>query len=179
MSRIGKNPIAVPDSVNVAISSSEVKVNGRKGELSIELHDGITVVNDEKQLRVTRRDDSKPQRSLHGLTRALIANMVHGVEKGFSKELEIVGVGYRCEPKGKATQFSIGFSHKVIFIPPEGITINVKSNTSLNVEGIDKQLVGEVAAKIRKIRPPEPYKGKGIHYVGEYIRRKAGKATAK
>ncbi|MDP8238653.1 MAG: 50S ribosomal protein L6 [Candidatus Hatepunaea meridiana] len=179
MSRVGREPIHIPDGVKVTIDSKLVKVNGKLGELQRELPTGITVALEEKLLRVGRKDDSRNQKALHGLSRSLLANMVTGVASGFKKELEIIGVGYRCEKRGKALQLSVGFSHKVIFIPPEGIEIEVKDTTKFSVNGINNEIVGDIAAKIRAVRPPEPYKGKGIKYVGEYIRRKAGKSTIK
>jgi len=177
MSRVGRNPIPVPSGVTVTIDKNNVKVKGKLGELNQILPVGINAVQQGELIKVQRSDDSKQQHAFHGLSRALLANMIHGVEKGFSKNLEIVGIGYRCEKKGGALQLAVGFSHRVIFIPPEGIEIKVTSPTTFSVNGFDKQLVGEVAAKIRAVKPPEPYKGKGIKYVGEYIRRKAGKST--
>ncbi len=179
MSRIGKNPVPLPDGVKVNINERSVLVKGKLGELFQEFPEGISFEQVENEVFVRRSNDSKPQRAFHGLSRALLANMVHGVTEGFKKDLEIVGVGYRAEQRGKALQLSVGFAHKTVFIPPDGIEIKVTSANAITVGGIDKQLVGEVAAKIRAIRKPEPYKGKGIKYVGEYIRRKAGKASAK
>ncbi len=179
MSRVGRAPITVPNGVTVTIDGNNVDVKGKLGQLDFSVPNGINVNQEDEKLVLQRRDDSKPQKALHGLSRALIANMVTGVTNGFQKNLEIVGVGYRAEQKGKALQLAIGFSHRVIFIPPEGIEIKVTGPTGISVKGIDRQLVGEVAAKIRAIRPPEPYKGKGIKYAGEHIRRKAGKAAAK
>jgi large subunit ribosomal protein L6 len=172
MSRIGKLPIAVPSGVDVAIDESLVTVKGPKGTLSHAVaspNDGI--------VEVKRPDDERISRSLHGLTRTLINNMVVGVTEGYEKKLEIVGVGYRVLSKGPTQlEFQLGYSHPIIFDAPEGITFTVESPTRLGVQGIDKQLVGEVAAKIRKLRKPEPYKGKGVRYSGEHIRRKVGKA---
>lgn len=177
MSRIGKQPIPVPSGVEVVINGNEVTVKGPKGTLTqtfdkdmiIELEDGAIVVK--------RPSDERRHRSLHGLTRTLIANMVQGVSEGFSKELEIVGVGYRAALKGSDLDLSLGFSHPVIVKPEEGITFEVPAPTKIIVKGIDKQRVGQVAAEIRKIRPPEPYKGKGVRYAGEQVRRKLGKAA--
>ncbi|MDI6713149.1 MAG: 50S ribosomal protein L6 [Anaerosomatales bacterium] len=177
MSRIGKQPIPVPSGVEVAINGSEVTVKGPKGTLTqtfdkdmiIELEDGAIVVK--------RPSDERRHRSLHGLTRTLIANMVQGVSEGFQKELEIVGVGYRAALKGSDLDLSLGFSHPVVIKPEEGIAFEVPAPTKIVVKGIDKQRVGQVAAEIRKIRPPEPYKGKGVRYAGEHVRRKLGKAA--
>ncbi len=179
MSRVGKEPVPVPSGVTVTIDGRTVKAKGKLGELEYGLPEGITSTIEEGSVKVKRSNDSGPQRSLHGLSRALIANMVHGVSQGFNKDFEIVGVGYRCEQRDRALQLAVGFSHRVVFIPPEGIEIKVNSPTTFSVKGIDKELVGEVAAKIRAVRPPEPYKGKGIKYAGEHIRRKAGKAAGK
>lgn len=178
MSRVGKNPIEVPSGVQVTFENGILSVKGPKGELSRPIHNEIAVAVEEGSITVTRPSDLKAHRSLHGTTRANIQNMVTGVTSGFTKGLELVGVGYRAELSGKNLILNIGYSHQVAFIPPEGITFEVTSATALNVSGIDKQLVGQIAAKIRRVRPPEPYKGKGIKYAGEYIRRKAGK-TAK
>lgn len=179
MSRVGREPIPVPEGVKISIDSSLLKVNGKLGEIEHSLPNGITAVLEDNILQLNRRNDSRDQKALHGLSRALLANMVHGVSQGYKKDLEIVGVGYRCDQKGKAIQLTVGFSHRVMFIPPEGIEIKVTDSTKFNVSGIDKQMVGDVSAKIRAIRPPEPYKGKGIKYVDERIRRKAGKTTVK
>jgi large subunit ribosomal protein L6 len=178
MSRIGKLPIAVPSGVDVAIDESLVTVKGPKGTLSHTIASPITVAKGEDGiLEVTRPNDERESRSLHGLTRTLINNMVVGVTEGYEKKLEIVGVGYRVLPKGPTQlEFQLGYSHPIIFDAPEGITFTVEGPTKLGVVGIDKQLVGEVAAKIRKLRKPEPYKGKGVRYSGEHIRRKVGKA---
>ena len=178
MSRIGKLPIAVPSGVDVAIDESLVTVKGPKGTLSHTIAAQITVAKGEDGvLEVTRPDDERNSRSLHGLTRTLINNMVVGVTEGYEKKLEIVGVGYRVLPKGPTQlEFQLGYSHPIIFDAPEGITFTTEGPTKLGVVGIDKQLVGEVAAKIRKLRKPEPYKGKGVRYAGEHIRRKVGKA---
>jgi large subunit ribosomal protein L6 len=178
MSRIGKLPIAVPFGVDVAIDQSLVTVKGPKGTLSHSVAAPIIVEKGEDGvLSVKRPNDERESRSLHGLTRTLISNMVVGVTDGYQKKLEIVGVGYRVLSKGPTQlEFQLGYSHPIIFDAPEGITFTVESPTRLGVQGIDKQLVGEVAAKIRKLRKPEPYKGKGVRYSGEHIRRKVGKA---
>jgi large subunit ribosomal protein L6 len=178
MSRIGKLPIAVPSGVDVAIDESLVTVKGPKGTLSHSVAAPIIVEKGEDGvLSVKRPNDERESRSLHGLTRTLISNMVVGVTDGYQKKLEIVGVGYRVLSKGPTQlEFQLGYSHPIIFDAPEGITFTVESPTRLGVQGIDKQLVGEVAAKIRKLRKPEPYKGKGVRYSGEHIRRKVGKA---
>ena len=178
MSRIGRLPIAVPSNVEVKIDGQDVAVKGPKGELRFTVREPITVArNDEGQLEVTRPDDERLSRLLHGLTRTLVNNMVVGVTEGYEKKLEIVGVGYRVVAKGPTQlEFALGFSHPVVVNAPEGITFTVDTPTRFSVSGIDKQLVGEVAANIRKIRKPEPYKGKGVRYAGEHVRRKAGKA---
>ncbi len=178
MSRIGKLPIAVPSGVEVNIDGQQVLVKGPKGTLQHKVAVPITVArNDEGQLEVSRPDEERVSKSLHGLTRTLVNNMVTGVTEGYEKKLEIVGVGYRVISKGPAQlEFALGFSHPVIVKAPEGITFTVESATKFSVQGIDKQQVGEVAANIRKIRKPEPYKGKGVRYAGEHVRRKAGKA---
>jgi large subunit ribosomal protein L6 len=176
MSRIGKLPIPVPSGVDVAIDGRRVTVKGPKGELSHTVAEPITVDRGESgELVVRRPDDERESRSLHGLSRTLVANMVVGVTQGYAKTLEIVGTGYRVVPKGSDLEFSLGFSHTVPVRAPEGINFRVETATRFVVEGIDKQKVGEVAANIRKIRPPEPYKGKGVRYQGEQVRRKAGK----
>jgi large subunit ribosomal protein L6 len=177
MSRIGKLPITVPSGVDVAIDDALVTVKGPKGTLSHTVAQPITVANEDGVLQVTRPNDERESRSLHGLTRTLIHNMVVGVTDGYEKKLEIVGVGYRVLPKGPTQlEFQLGYSHPIVFDAPEGITFTTEGPTKLGVVGIDKQLVGEVAAKIRKLRKPEPYKGKGVRYSGEHIRRKVGKA---
>jgi len=178
MSRIGKLPIAVPSGVDVAIDQNLVTVKGPKGTLSHAVAAPITVErNDDGVLEVKRPDDERVSKSLHGLTRTLISNMVVGVTEGYEKKLEIVGVGYRVLPKGPTQlEFQLGYSHSIVFDAPEGITFTTEGPTKLGVVGIDKQLVGETAAKIRKLRKPEPYKGKGVRYAGEHIRRKVGKA---
>ena len=175
MSRIGRQPIDLPAGVNVAISPGRVQVNGPLGELSQDIPLRITVEKQEEQLVVTRPTDRGEDRALHGLTRTLVANMVEGVTKGFEKRLEIQGVGYRAGLRGTDLELSVGFSHSVVIAPRAGITFDVPQPTQVVVKGIDKQLVGQVAAEVRKVRPPEPYKGKGIRYEGEYVRRKVGK----
>lgn len=176
MSRIGNKAIEVPAKVDVKVDGSKVTVKGPKGELSHSVPSPITVEINGSTVDVKRPDDERKSRSLHGLTRTLISNMVIGVTEGYKKELEIAGTGYRVVAKGKDLEFSLGFSHLVPVAAPEGIEFEVQSPTRFSVSGIDKQLVGETAARIRKLKKPEPYKGKGIHYVGEQIRRKVGKA---
>lgn len=178
MSRIGKLPIDVPSGVDVSIDGQKVAVKGPKGELSHTVAAPITIArNDSGQLELSRPDDERVSKSLHGLTRTLVANMVQGVTAGYEKQLEIVGVGYRVIAKGpKQLEFALGFSHPVVVNAPDGIEFTVESPTKFTVKGIDKQVVGEVAANIRKIRKPEPYKGKGVRYAGEHVRRKVGKA---
>jgi large subunit ribosomal protein L6 len=169
-------PIDIPGGVEVKIDGQAVTVKGPKGELSLTVASPIEVAIEENQVVVTRPDDERNSRSLHGLTRTLIANQIIGVTQGYSKGLEVVGTGYRVQAKGSSVEFALGFSHPVTVDPPAGITFTVEGNNKLTVSGIDKQAVGEVAANIRKIRKPEPYKGKGIRYAGEVVRRKAGKA---
>jgi large subunit ribosomal protein L6 len=177
MSRIGKLPIPVPAGVDIDIDGNTVTVKGPKGQLSHAVATPITVVRaDDGTIAVSRPDDERQNRALHGLTRSLLANMVTGVTEGFEKRLEIQGVGYRVVPRGSDLEFAVGFSHTVSVKAPEGITFRVESPTRFSVSGIDKQAVGETAANIRKIRKPEPYKGKGIRYAGEVVRRKVGKA---
>jgi len=176
MSRIGKLPIPVPGGVDVAIEGQSVRVTGPKGELRHTVAEPITVERAEDGTLVVRRpDDERESRALHGLSRTLIANMVTGVTQGYSKTLEIVGTGYRVQARGSDLEFALGFSHPVPIPAPDGITFRVETPTRFVVEGIDKQKVGEVAAKIRKLRKPDPYKGKGVRYQGETVRRKAGK----
>jgi large subunit ribosomal protein L6 len=175
MSRIGKQPIPVPDGVNVSIEPELVRVKGPKGELQERVVRDITVEQEDDQLVVKRPTDRGDHRALHGLTRSLVANMVQGVTEGFEKKLEIQGVGYRAQLQGKKLVLSLGFSHQVEVEAPEGIEFEVPQPTQIIVRGISKQMVGEVAANIRKKRPPEPYKGKGIRYEGEYVARKVGK----
>jgi large subunit ribosomal protein L6 len=176
MSRIGRLPIPVPSGVDVAIEGRTVTVKGPKGELNHIVAEPISIEREDGTLLVTRPDDERGSRALHGLSRTLVANMITGVTQGYIKTLEIVGTGYRVTAKGAALEFALGFSHPVVVEPPAGITFKVERPTLFSVEGIDKQKVGEVAANIRKIRPPEPYKGKGVRYQGENVRRKAGKA---
>lgn len=176
MSRIGRMPVVVPSGVDVTISGRDVTVKGPKGTLSLAVAEPIEVKQDAGVITVTRPSDEGEIRALHGLSRSLIANMVTGVTAGYAKTLEIVGVGYRVQAKGKDLEFALGFSHPVLVKPPEGISFRVETPTRFVVEGIDKQQVGEVAANIRKLRKPDPYKGKGVRYSGEQIRRKAGKA---
>jgi large subunit ribosomal protein L6 len=176
MSRIGRMPVVVPSGVDVTINGRDVVVKGPKGTLSLEVALPIEVNHDAGVITVTRPSDEGEIRALHGLSRSLIANMVTGVTDGYSKTMEIVGVGYRVQARGKDLEFSLGFSHPVLVSPPEGITFRVETPTRFAVEGIDKQQVGEVAANIRKLRKPDPYKGKGVRYSGEQVRRKAGKA---
>jgi large subunit ribosomal protein L6 len=176
MSRIGRLPIPIPSGVDIAIDGQAVSVKGPKGQLSLTIAEPISVVREDAVLRVTRPNDEGDVRALHGLSRTLLANMVTGVTVGYSKTLEIVGVGYRVQAKGKDLEFSLGFSHPVLVTPPEGVAFRVEAPTRFVVEGIDKQLVGETAARIRKLRKPDPYKAKGVRYQGEVIRRKVGKA---
>ena len=176
MSRIGKLPVAIPAGVKISLDGNTMTVVGPKGTLSQDLHERMTIAVETDQINVTRPSDSKDDSALHGLTRALINNMVIGVTAGFQKDLEINGVGYRAEISGKQLTLSLGYSHPVVYTLPEGITIEVEKQTKLSVKGIDKQLVGSAAAKIRSFRKPEPYKGKGIKYADEHIVRKAGKA---
>ena len=178
MSRVGRKPIPITKGVKVQKTDHAVKIVGPKGELSATVHPEIGFEIKDNQIFVTRPSDQKEHRALHGLWRALMANMVKGVTEGYTRKLELVGVGYRAELKGKKLQLQIGFSHPILFSPPEGIKIEVPAQTNITISGIDKQLVGEVAAKLRSFRLPEPYKGKGIKYEGEHIRRKAGKAAA-
>ncbi|GAA1146608.1 50S ribosomal protein L6 [Nesterenkonia lutea] len=176
MSRIGRLPITIPAGVEVKLEGRQVSVKGPKGELSRTLAEGITVDNEDGTLTVSRPNDERESRSLHGLTRTLINNMIIGVTEGYSKKLEIVGTGYRVLAKGSDLEFALGYSHPVPVKAPQGITFQVESATKLAVSGIDKQQVGEIAANIRKLRRPDPYKGKGVRYEGEQVRRKAGKA---
>ena len=178
MSRIGRSPIPVPSGVEVSLAGREVTIKGPQGSLGRSLPGEITVRQEEGSLLVERPDDERQNRALHGLTRSLVANMVTGVTAGFTKELEIIGVGYRAIPKGpNQLELALGFSHPVIVDAPAGITFDVPQPTRIIVKGIDKELVGQVAANIRKIRKPEPYKGKGVRYAGERVIRKAGKAA--
>ncbi len=179
MSRIGKQPISVPDKVSVSLNGLAVTVKGPKGELNRTLPDGVTISQVDNNIVVSPVNDKRKSRERHGLCRTLVANMIEGVSKGFNRKLEIVGVGSRAQVKGKTLVVSAGYSHPVEVVPPEGITFTVANNTNVTVSGADKELVGNEAAKIRAIRPPEPYKGKGIKYEGERILRKAGKSGKK
>lgn len=179
MSRVGKKPIQIPDKVNVEFDNGKILVKGAKGELSFDIPEGITYKLDGNILTFYRTKDDKKTRALHGLTRAYVYNMVFGVSQGFEKTLLIHGIGYKAEMKNKNLLLSLGYSHPILFIPPDGITLESPNPTTIIVKGIDKQVVGEVASKIKKIRPVEPYKGKGIFYQGQFIRRKAGKTGTK
>jgi large subunit ribosomal protein L6 len=175
MSRIGKKPIEIPAGVSVSVSPGRVMVNGPLGELSQQIPQRMEVEQADGEIVVKRPTERGDDRALHGLTRSLVANMVEGVTKGFEKRLEIQGVGYRAALRGQSLELSVGFSHSVVVEPPAGITFEVPSATEVVVKGIDKQQVGQTAAEVRAVKPPEPYKGKGIRYVGEYVRRKVGK----
>ncbi len=175
MSRIGRKPVTIPEGVSVDVGPGRVSVNGPKGELSQELSPDMSVAVDDGVLTVSRPTDRAPHRALHGLTRSLIANMVEGVTDGYTRELEIQGVGYRARLQGKSLELSVGYSHPVSLPAPDGIEFEVPQPTQIIIKGIDKQLVGETTARIRRVRPPEPYKGKGIRYRGEHVRRKVGK----
>jgi large subunit ribosomal protein L6 len=177
MSRVGKKPISIPSGVKVTVRKSQITVTGPKGELTQAIHPSMQVEGDKDVLMVQRPSNNKFHRSLHGLTRSLIANMVAGVTSEYHKSLEIQGIGYRAELKGKKLNLTLGLSHPILFSPPGGIKIELDGPTKIRVSGIDKQLVGLVAAKIRSFRPPEPYKGKGIRYQGEMVRKKAGKTA--
>lgn len=179
MSRIGKKLIEVPKGVNVTLEENIIRVKGPLGELSYRLHDSIKMNMEDGKITFSRESDEKHVRALHGLSRALTANMVQGVSKGFEKKLIIEGVGYKAELKGTKLFLNLGFSHPILVIPPAGISFELANANNVNVKGSDKQLVGLVASKIRDLRPPEPYKGKGVRYEGEYIRRKAGKTSSK
>ena len=178
MSRVGKKPIPIPDKVKVDLDGANVTISGDKGTLSRTVHKDVSVDVEDGSLVVKRHTDHKKHRALHGLTRALLNNMIEGVSSGFKRELQIIGVGYRAELKGKCLVMHLGYSHPIVMVPPDGITISVvpKENRII-VEGIDKEVVGEVAAKIRGFRRPDPYKGKGVRYVGEHVRSKAGKSA--
>jgi large subunit ribosomal protein L6 len=179
LSRIGKKPIQVPAGIKIDQVNDSLKIKGPKGELQLALHNNIKVNIDKDVLTVSRNSETKKDKALHGLFRALINNYIIGVKDGYTRKLEIVGVGYRAEMKGKKVQLSLGYSHPIIFCPPDNIKIESPTPTSIIISGIDKQLIGMIASKIRSFRPPEPYKGKGIKYENEYIRRKAGKAASK
>ncbi len=175
MSRIGKKPIEIPAGVTVTINGSEVTVKGPKGELSRSFNSDLSITLEENVLTVTRPTDEKNHRALHGTTRAVLSNMVEGVSKGFEKSLELIGVGYRAQKQGNKLILNVGYSHPVEFEPEQGLEVEVPSNTKIIVKGVNKERVGALAADIRDVRPPEPYKGKGIRYEGEYVRRKEGK----
>lgn len=179
MSRIGRKPIPLPKGVTVTVEGPEVTVKGTKGTLTFRVLPNIAVAVEDNQVLVTRANDDKPVRAAHGMTRAILNNMVVGVHEGFVKQLEIIGVGYRAQMQGKNLVLALGFSHPVEVIPPEGIEFASEAPTKISVKGIDRQKVGQMAAIIRGYRPPEPYKGKGIRYVGEYVIRKAGKSGSK
>lgn len=179
MSRIGRSPISIPAKVQIAIDGSKIAVKGPKGELSRVLPAAVTVEQEGEMLLVKRRDESRTSRQLHGLSRTLVANMVEGVSQGFQRRLEIQGVGYRAAIQGRNLNLSVGYSHPVQIVPPEGVQLAVEGNTNVIVSGFDKEIVGNIAAQIRDIRPPEPYKGKGIRYAGEVVKRKAGKSGKK
>ena len=178
MSNIGKQPVVIPEGIDINIDGSKVGIKGTLGELNLSLDSRISLAKDSNHLMVSRKSDSKKDKELHGLYRSLIQNMVIGVSKGFQKELTLVGVGYTAEKKGDFLLVNAGYSHPIYLQIPDNITIDVPSTTSIVVKGINKQNVGDIAAKIRQIRKPEPYKGKGIRYVGEYVRKKAGKTAA-
>ena len=175
MSRIGKLPVAVPAGVTATLTETSLTVKGPKGELSMDFVEDVTVSQGEEGIQVKPRDESKRARAMWGMQRALVANLVQGVTAGYEKDLELVGVGYRAQMQGTSLKLSLGLSHDVIYTPPAGVTITCGKPTEVKIAGADKQKVGQVAAEIRRFRPPEPYKGKGIKYVGEYIRRKEGK----
>ena len=177
MSRIGQNPVSIPEGVKVSLEDSVVKVSGPNGSLEITFRKEMIISQNDGLIIVERGSDNREQKSLHGTTRQMINNMVIGVSEGFSKELEIIGVGYQAQVQGSRLQLQLGFSHDVYFDMPDGIKVTANNRTEIKVEGIDKQLVGAVAAKIRSFRPPEPYKGKGIRYKGEYVRSKQGKTV--
>jgi large subunit ribosomal protein L6 len=179
MSRIGKRPIPIPKNVTVTITAQNVAVKGPKGELARSLPAEVEVLQEGDQIQVNRRSDSRVARQRHGLSRTLVANMVEGVSQGFQRRLEIQGVGYRAQVQGRNLVLSVGYSHPVQIEPPEGVQLAVENNTNVIVSGINKEIVGNIAARIRAVRPPEPYKGKGIRYAGEVVRRKAGKAGKK
>lgn len=177
MSRIGKRPVPLPKGVTATIAGRTITVKGPKGEISRTMHPDLTLALEDDTVAVRRPSDEPRHKALHGLTRTLVANMVEGVTHGFSRALEIQGVGYKAEVKPFGVQLVVGYSHPVPYHAPKGITISVENNTQVKVQGVDKELVGQVAAELRSVRPPEPYKGKGIRYVGEQVRRKAGKTA--
>lgn len=177
-SRIGKQPVALPDKVEVKVDGETITVKGPRGSLTREFHD-VTIELQERELIIAAGGESKRHKAMHGLCRSLLSNMVEGVSQGFTRELQVQGVGYRLEQTGQNVKFSVGFSHPVNFTVPDGVSATVEAQTKLILSSIDKELIGQVAAKMRQIRPPEPYKGKGIRYVNEHVRRKAGKAAGK
>ena len=179
MSRVGKKPIPIPGGVTVQVTDGTVRVQGPKGSLALAPHPLVTVAVEERQVLCRRGSEERQARALHGLTRSLVANMIQGVTQGFQKRLDLVGVGYRATTQGKNLVLTLGYSHPIVFPMPPGIAIEVKDQTQITIAGADKQQVGAVAAIIRRFRPPEPYKGKGVLYAGEVVRRKAGKAGAK
>ncbi|MGJ8724428.1 MAG: 50S ribosomal protein L6 [Roseibacillus sp.] len=179
MSRVGNKPIALPDKVKIANDGPHITVEGPKGKLEWTMPAGIAMTQEDGSLTVTRENDKREKRALHGTSRSLVQNMIVGVSEGFVKELEIQGVGLRAALKGKELDLSLGKSHPILHPIPEGLTVTVTDNTKIKVEGIDKQMVGQFAAEVRRFYPPEPYKGKGVRYVGEYVRRKAGKSVSK
>jgi large subunit ribosomal protein L6 len=179
VSRIGKVPVKLPKGVDVTLSNESITVKGPKGSLSLKLNEHVQIEKAQDEVRVKRQDDERTTKAFHGLYQRLIASMVKGVTQGYQKELEIIGVGYRAQMEGKKLVLQVGYSHPISFVPPPGITVETPKPTSIVVKGIDKQQVGQVAATIRKYRPPEPYKGKGIRYSGEYVRKKVGKTGAK
>ena len=175
MSRIGKNPITIPSGVTATVNGQNIEVKGPKGTLNFDVPAPISVAVEENQIVVSRPDDNRQNRALHGLSRSLVNNLVVGVTEGYTTKMEIFGVGYRVQKKGKDLEFALGYSHPVLIEAPEGVTFDVDGNTKLSISGIDKQLVGQIAANIRRLRKDDPYKGKGIRYEGEQIRRKVGK----
>ena len=177
MSRIGRRPVPLPQGVAAQVEGRKITVKGPKGEISRTIHRDLTIAVEDSTVVVRRPSEEAYHKALHGLTRTLVANMVEGVTKGFAKRLEIQGVGYKAEPKPFGVQLTVGFSHPVAYHAPQGVKISVDNNVLLKIEGVDKELVGQVAAEIRNVRPPEPYKGKGIRYAGEQVRRKAGKTA--
>jgi large subunit ribosomal protein L6 len=176
MSRIGKIPVTIPDKIAVTIEDNKINIKGPKGELSKEIHEVVIITRDGDLIKVSPKNNSMKSKQIFGLYRKLIDNMIIGVSKGFEKKLTLQGVGYRCQVQGKTLILNVGFSHQVEIPSPPGILISVEANTNVTIAGIDKELVGQVAANIRSVRPPEPYKGKGIRYQGEYVRQKVGKA---
>jgi large subunit ribosomal protein L6 len=177
MSRIGKRVIKVPDGVTVTVKGARVEIEGPKGRIARDFHPSMEIIHENGELWVNRPSDHRDHRALHGLTGSLLMNMVMGVTEGYEKKLEIVGVGYRAEAAGKSLRFHLGYSHPINYDPPEGVNLGLESPTMVTVSGVDKEKVGQAAAEIRRFRPPEPYKGKGIRYHGEQVRRKAGKTA--